>query len=79
MDFIKWLQAYATVYSRRARNLSAKTIIYLAALVVVALLALILGPLGMLALAVIVLFVLPAINTDVRSEVEQEYNNRKNS
>lgn len=77
MDFIKWLQAYAAVYSRRARNLSAKTIIYLAALVVVALLALILGPLGMLALAVIVLFVLPAINTDVRSEVEQEYNKRK--
>lgn len=78
MDFIRWLQAYATVYSRRVSNLSAKTIIYLAALAVVALLALILGPLGMLALAVIVLFVLPAINTDVRSEVEQEYNNRKN-
>lgn len=77
MDFIKWLQAYATVYSRRARKLSTKTIIYLAALVVVALLALILGPLGMLALVVIVLFVLPAINTDVRSEVEQEYNKRK--
>lgn len=77
MDFIKWLQAYATVYSRRARNLSTKTIIYLAALVVVALLALILGPLGMIALACIVLFILPAINTDVRSEVEREYNKRK--
>ena len=76
-NFIAWLQAYAAVYSRRAGQLSSKTLSQIAVLAVAIILALILGPLGMLALALIVLFILPVINNDIRKEVEEEYNKHK--
>jgi hypothetical protein len=77
MKVLKWLQAYAIVYSRRLKELDSRTIMFFAALVFVAILALALGPLGTLVLGAIVIFVLPAINADVRSEVDDEYNKRK--
>lgn len=77
MDFFKWLQAYATVYTRRLSKLDSKTILFCIALIVVAVLSIALGPLGILVLGVIVVVVLPAINSDIRSEVEDEMRRRK--
>lgn len=77
MDFLNWLQAYATVFIRRLSKLDSKTILFGFALIVVAVLSLVLGPIGILVLGVIVVFVLPAINADIRSEVEEEMRRRK--
>ena len=77
MNVFRWLQAYATVYARRLSKLESKTILFIFALIVVAVLSLVLGPVGILVLGVIVVFVLPAINTDIRSEVEDEMRRRK--
>lgn len=76
MNFLHWMQAYATVYYRRLCNLNRAAVMYLVALIVAVLLALVLGPLGMLALLLVVLFVLPIINIDVKKEIDEEYNRR---
>lgn len=77
MNVIRWLQAYATVYVHRLSKLDSKTILVIVALIVVAILASVLGPLATAVLGLIVIFVLPAINSDVRSEVEDEFRRRK--
>ena len=77
MNVIRWLQAYATVYVHRLSQLDSKTILVIVALIVVAILASVLGPLATAVLGLIVIFVLPAINSDVRSEVEDEFRRRK--
>lgn len=77
MNVIKWLQAYATVYVHKLSQLDSKTILMIITLIVVAVLASFLGPLATAVLGLIVIFVLPAINTELRSEVDAEYRRRK--
>ena len=76
-DFLKWLGAYATVYSRRLHNTGRSKLALIAAVVFALIIAALLGPLGTVVLILVVLFVLPAIHADVRSEVDREYRNRK--
>ena len=76
-SFLKWLGAYVTVYSRHVCKTSRSKLALIAAVVFALFLAAVLGPLGTAVLVIVVLFVLPAINADVRSEVEHEYRNRK--
>jgi len=77
MNILKWLQAYATVYCRRLSNTDRKTLLFIVALIFVAVLASALGPAATMVLGVVIIFVLPAINADVRSEVDDEYKRRR--
>lgn len=77
MNFFKWLQAYATVYARRLGKLDSKTLLCIGALIFVAVLASALGPAATLVLLAVVIIVLPAINSDIRSEVDDEYKRRR--
>ena len=76
-DFFKWLGAYVTVYSQRIHNTGRSKLALIAAVVFALMIAALLGPLGTVVLILVVLFVLPALNTDVRSEVDKEYKKRK--
>ena len=76
-NFFIWLGAYATVYSRRIHQTSPSKLRTIAAVVVALIIAAILGPLATAVLICVVLFVLPAINTELRSEVDREYNKHK--
>lgn len=77
MDILVWLQAYATVYVRRLSKMDRKTLLSILVLIVVAVLASALGPAATMVLGVVIIFVLPAINADVRSEVDAEYKRRR--
>ena len=76
-DFLQWLRAYASVYSRRAHNISRSKRLIIAAIVFALLIAALLGPIGTVVLVLVVLFVLPVIHTDIRREVDREYQKRK--
>jgi ABC-type antimicrobial peptide transport system permease subunit len=76
-DVLKWLGAYATVHSRRMHQMSRSNLRIIAAVVVALIVAALLGPLATVVLICVVLFVLPAVNTDVRSEVDREYKNKR--
>lgn len=76
-DVFKWLGAYATVYSRRVHQMSRSSLRIIAAVVVALIVAALLGPLATVVLICVVLFLLPAVNTDVRSEVDREYKNKR--
>ena len=78
MKFFVWLQAYAIVYSGMVRSLSRGKFLVIAALVFVAIIASLLGPLPTAIMLVIGLFILPAINTDVRQAIDKEYNKLNN-
>lgn len=75
MKVLDWFMAYMIVYLGLIKSLSKQGKYYLAALIVIALVAAALGPLGTVALLVVILFVLPAINSDVRQAVDREYRN----
>lgn len=79
MNYLKWLQAYITVWGGMASSLDRTRQGYIAAFVFVAFLASIVGPLGTLVLVVLVLFGLPALNTDVRRAVNEEYKKQNKS
>ena len=72
-NILKWLGAYVVVYSRRVCNTSRSKLALIAAVVFALFVAAILGPLGTAVLVIVILFVLPAINTELRSEVDREY------
>ena len=75
MKVLDWFMAYMIVYLGLIKSLSKQGKYYLAAVIVIALVAAALGPLGTVALLVVILFVLPAINSDVRQAVDREYRN----
>ena len=75
MKVLDWFMAYMIVYLGLIKSLSKQGKYYLAAVIVIALVAAALGPLGTVALLVVILFVLPAINSDVRQAVDREYHN----
>lgn len=77
MKVFSWLRAYVVVYSDMLRTMTKTRLLYIAALIGVAFLALILGPIGTVLLLIVCLFVLPVINTDVKSAIDREYSKRK--
>ena len=75
-DVFKWLGAYVVVYSRMLHRTSRSRLGFIAAVVFALIIAALLGPVGTLAVLFVALFILPAINTELRREVDNEYKKR---
>ena len=73
MKVLRWLGACLTVYIRHLFMLSEASLVEAVMLIFVLLLAAALGPLATVVLILIAVFVLPALNSDVREEIDKEY------
>lgn len=77
MNILKWLGACGTVYLRKLFACDNATLIKVCIFVLLLFLAAGIGPLATLFLLVVCVVFLPALNNDIKREIDQEYNRRK--
>jgi hypothetical protein len=77
MNFLKWIGACLTVYIRRLGMLDNMSLIKVFILAFVLLLAASLGLPATVFLLIVAVFVLPALNSDIKREIDDEYTKRK--
>ena len=73
MKVLHWLEACLIVYIRRLFMLSEASLVKAAMFIFVLMLAATLGPLATACLILIAVLVLPALNSDVKKEIDKEY------
>lgn len=77
MRLLRWMQACLLVYTRRLAATSSKTKLAVAAGIVAAVIASILGLAPTLCIIVIAGLALPLLNDDVKRDIDREYTSRK--
>jgi hypothetical protein len=77
MNFLKWIGACLTVYIRRLGMLDNMSLIKVFILAFVLLLAASLGLPATVFLLIVAVFVLPALNSNIKREIDDEYTKRK--
>lgn len=73
MRFLQWIEACLTVYLRRLANLSRTSVVKAVVLIFVILLAAMIGLPATVVLVLVAVFVLPALNSDIKNEIDREY------
>ena len=73
MRFLQWIEACLTVYIRRLATLSRESVVRAVLLIFVIVLAATIGLPATVILVLIAIFVLPALNSDIKNEIDKEY------
>lgn len=73
MRFLQWIEACLTVYLRRLANLSRASVVKVVVLIFAILLAAMIGLPATVVLVLVAVFVLPALNSDIKNEIDREY------
>jgi len=77
MNVLRWLKAYVVVYIRMLSTMNSERLTYAAAIMLVAIIAALLGPACTVALLVVSVLVLPALNPEVKQEIDRELRKSK--
>ena len=78
MNFLRWLAACFTVYMKRLVLSDNMTLIKAAVIIFFLMLAAAIGQLATLFVIVVAIIALPALNPDIKKEIDEEYTRRKN-
>jgi len=78
MNVLKWLAACFTVYMKRLVHSDNMTLIKASVIIFFLMLAAAIGQLATLFLIVVAIIALPALNPDIKKEIDEEYTRRKN-
>ena len=73
MRFLQWIEACLTVYIRRLATLSRESVVRAVLLIFAIVLAATIGLPATVILVLIAIFVLPALNSDIKNEIDKEY------
>lgn len=73
MRFLQWIEACLTVYVRRLATHSRESVVRAVMLIFAFVLAATIGLPATVVLVLIAIFVLPALNSDIKNEIDKEY------